>query len=74
MTDFWKELDQGIKCIKLVEQLLKEKELLLDYLKERGSTTASVEFEIARMKYALGRIDKKPNYKQYFPAEKEITA
>lgn len=66
MTDFWKEMEQGIRCIKLVEQLLKQQKYRLDFLKERGCQTATCEFDIARMEYALGYITIPPNYKDYF--------
>ena len=62
MTSFWKEMEQGVKCIRLVEQLLREEEDLLERLKERATT----EYRIARMKYALGEITTHPNYREYF--------
>ena len=67
MTDFWKEIDQGVKCVKLIEQLLREDENLLKYLNEKGHPTKSTEYRIARMKYALGEISIPPHYKDYFP-------
>ena len=67
MTDWWKEIEQGVRCIRLVEQLLREEENLLKHLKEKGHPTKTLEFRIARMKYALGEISIKPNFKDYFP-------
>lgn len=67
MTDFWKEIAQGVRCIKLVQQLLREEEKMLDFLQERGSSTNSTKFKIDRMKYALGEISIPPHYKDYFP-------
>ena len=67
MTDFWKEIEQGVKCIRLIEQFLREEENLLNHLKERGKPTACAEYKIARMKYALGEISVQPDYRTYFP-------
>lgn len=67
MTNFWKEIEQGAKCVRLIEQLLREEENLLAHLKERGHSTNLSKFKIARMKYALGEISIQPNYKDYFP-------
>ena len=66
MTGFWKDMEQGIKCIRLVEQLLKEEENLLRHLQERGRATACTEYRIARMKYALGEINTPPFSHDYF--------
>ena len=66
MTNFWEEMEQGIKCIKLVEKLLKEEKNLLTYMQERGYQTASCNYNIARMEYALGHIAVRPNYNDYF--------
>ena len=66
MTDFWKEIESGAKCVRLVEQLLREEENLLAHLKERGHSTNHSEFNIARMKYALGEISIQPSWKDYF--------
>ena len=66
MTDFWKEIEQGAKCIRLVEQLLKEEEKLLIHLRERGYDARGSEYKIARMKYALGEISVPPSCKDYF--------
>lgn len=71
MTDFWKEIEQGAKCIRLIEQFLREEENLLNYLKERGKPAACVEYKIARMKYALGEISVRPDYRAYFPTKTE---
>lgn len=69
MTDLWKEIEKGTKCIRLVEQLLREEENALVRLKERGIPTNCSEFRIARMKYALGEILQQPNWKDYFDAK-----
>ena len=67
MTDWWKEMEQGVRCIRLIEQLLREEENLLKHLKEKGHPTKTSELRIARMKYALGEISIQPNFKDYFP-------
>lgn len=67
MTDWWKEVEQGVRCIRLIEQLLREEENLLKHLKEKGHPTKTSEFRIARMQYALGEISIQPNWKDYFP-------
>ena len=59
----------GTKCIRLVKQLLAEEEILLMELQERGSSTTLSEFNIARMKYALGEISERPNCRDYFPSQ-----
>lgn len=69
MTDFWREIEQGAKCIRLVEQFLEEEEHNLNWLKDRGKTTSTCEFKIARMKYALGEISTEPDYASYFPTK-----
>ena len=69
MTDFWKEIESGAKCIRLVEQLLLEEKKLLGRLKERGYSTNHSEYKIARMKYALGEISIEPSRKDYFHTE-----
>jgi hypothetical protein len=69
MTDFWKEIESGAKCVRLVEQLLREEEKLLAHLKERGYSTNHSRFKIARMKYALGETSLQPNWKDYFHTE-----
>ena len=73
MTDFWKEMKQGVECIKLVEQFLREEEHLLNYLKERGMSTACSEYRIARMQFALGKISVRPDYRTYFSTKTEVT-
>ena len=70
MNDFWKEMEQGAKCIRLVEQLLREEKNALKQMKERGMQTASVEYRIARMEYALGQISIEPFWRDYFPPTK----
>ena len=67
MTEFWKEIESGAKCIRLVEQLLREEEKLLVHLKERGYSSNHSEFKIARMKYALGKLSLQPDWRDYFP-------
>ena len=67
MTGFWKEIEQGARCVRLVEELLREEENILKHLKERGIRTASVEYRIARMKYALGQINIEPFWRDYYP-------
>lgn len=69
MTDFWKEIENGAKCVRLVEQLLREEENLLVHLKERGHSTNHSRYKIARMKYALGETSLQPNWKDYFPTK-----
>lgn len=69
MTDFWKEIESGAKCVRLVEQLLREEEKLLVHLKERGHSTNHSRYRIARMKYALGEISIQPSCKDYFHTE-----
>lgn len=71
MTDFWREMDKGVKCIKLIEQFMMEEENLMRHLTERGKPTNHCEFKIARMKYALGEISIEPDYRTYFPTKKE---
>lgn len=66
MIDFWKEMERGVECIRLVRQLLKEEENLARHLKSIGRQSCHSDFNIARMKYALGEISVRPNYKDYF--------
>lgn len=74
MADFWKEIEKGYKCITLATQLLKEREKTSKYLKERGLDTRHAEFEIARLKYALGEISIAPDPKDYFYTERTHNA
>ena len=67
MTEFWKEMQQGVRCISLIEQLLREEERLVKHLSERGRSTNLSEYKIARMRYALGEISIHPHWKDYFP-------
>ena len=70
MTDFWKEMEQGVNCIKLIKQLLIEEERLVKHLSERGHSTKLSEYKIARMRHALGEISIYPNWKEYFPTSR----
>jgi hypothetical protein len=67
MSNFWKEMECGVRCVRLVEQFLKEEENLLQHLTEMGCSTSHAEFTIARMKYALGEVSIRPNWRDYFP-------
>ena len=58
-----------VKCVRLVEQFLREEENLLVHLKERGHSTNHSRYKIARMKYALGETSLQPNWKDYFPTK-----
>lgn len=55
-----------LECKRLVEQFLKEDENLLEHLDKDGKAISVTRFDIARMKYALGKIDKRPNSRDYF--------
>lgn len=55
-----------LECKRLIEQFLKEDENLLEHLNKDGKTINVTRFDIARMKYALGKIDKRPNPRDYF--------
>lgn len=68
MTEFWTEMEKGVKCIRLVEELLREEEKLMHLSKERGRPTNASEYKIARMMYALGELHVKPSVRNYFPS------
>lgn len=55
-----------LECKRLIEQFLKEDENLLEHLDKDGKAINVTRFDIARMKYALGKIDKRPNPRDYF--------
>lgn len=55
-----------LECKRLIEQFLKEDENLLEHLDKDGKAINITRFDIARMKYALGKIDKRPNPRDYF--------
>lgn len=71
MTDFWKDIEQGARCIRLIEQFLREEQGVLKRLKEHGMATACSEYRIARMRYALGELSIDPNYRDYFPPKED---
>lgn len=55
-----------LECKRLIEQFLKEDENLLEHLDKDGKAINVTRFDIERMKYALGKIDKRPNPRDYF--------
>ena len=55
-----------LECKRLIEQFLKEDETLLEHLDTDGKAINVTRFDIERMKYALGKIDKRPNPRDYF--------
>lgn len=55
-----------LECKRLVEQFLKEDESLLEHLDKDNNAIKVTKFDIERMKYALGKIDKRPNPRDYF--------
>lgn len=61
-----KEAKIFLECKRLVEQFLKEDENILERLDKDGDVMKVMKFDIARMKYALGKIDKRPNPRDYF--------
>ena len=61
-----KEVKIFLECKKLVEQLLRENEIFLEHLNKNNKPTQITRYNIARMEYALGKTDKKPNPKNYF--------
>ena len=69
MTGFWKEMEQGVNCIRLLEQILEEERFLLRHLMEKGKPTNHVEYRIARIEYALGETSARPDRSDYFPTQ-----
>lgn len=65
MKGFWGEMEIGLRCIKLVNQLLKEEENVKMKLEERGQTSNMTDFNIARMEYALGMRSTFPSIRDY---------
>lgn len=61
-----KEAEIYLRCKRLVKKMLEEQERVLEHFKKENKNTKYVEFEIARMKYALGEIDKYPDAREYF--------
>ena len=58
-----------LECKRLIEQFLKEDENFLAHLEHIGKDSKAMNvtrFDIERMKYALGKIDKYPNFREYF--------
>ena len=65
MEGFWGEMETALRCIKLVNQLLKEEENIKMKMEERGQNTNIVEYNIARMEYALGMRSASPKVRDY---------
>ena len=65
MEGFWSEMETALRCIKLVNQLLKEEENVKMKLEERGQTSNMTDFNIARMEYALGTRSTCPKIRDY---------
>lgn len=62
-----KEAEIYLRCKRLVKKMLEEQERVLEnYHKKNNSNVEFTEFQIARLKYALGEIDKHPNVQEYF--------
>jgi hypothetical protein len=62
-----KEAEIYLRCKRLVKKMLEEQERVLEYYhKENNKNVEFTEFQIARLKYALGEIDKHPNAQEYF--------
>ena len=61
-----KEAKIFLECKSLIEQFLKEDERLLEHLDKDSKTFNITRFDIERMKYALGKVDKRPNPRDYF--------
>lgn len=61
-----KEAEIYLRCKRLVKAMLKEEERILEHFIEEGKYVKGMEFQIARLKYALGEIDKHPNVQEYF--------
>lgn len=65
MEGFWGEMETALRCIKLVNQLLREEENIKMKMEERGQNTNMTEYNIARMEYALGMRSTCPNIRDY---------
>ena len=62
-----KEAEIYLRCKRLVKKMLEEQERVLEcYHKENKKSIGFTEFQIARLKYALGEIDKHPDAREYF--------
>lgn len=61
-----KEAEIYLRCKRLVKKMLEEEERILEHFIEEDKYVKGVEFQIARLKYALGEIDKYPNAQEYF--------
>lgn len=64
-----KEAEIYLRCKRFVKKRLEEEERVLEHFKKENKNTKYVEFEIARMKYALGEIDKHPDAREYFKVD-----
>ena len=65
MEGFWGEMEIALRCIKLVNQLLREEENIKMKMEERGQISNMTDFNIARMEYALGRSSTCPKIRDY---------
>ena len=66
-SEFWGGMQQCFECVKLVKQLLKERESTVNFYHKKGLPVPnSVRYDIARMKYALGETEELARYKDYF--------
>ena len=61
-----KEAEIYLRCKRLIKTMLKEEERILEYFIKENKYVKGTEFRIARLKYALGEIDKYPNVSEYF--------
>ena len=48
------EVRISARCITLVEQMLREKRNILHWLEENEKNSSVIQYDIARMEYALG--------------------
>jgi hypothetical protein len=64
-----REAEIYLRCKRLVKRILEEKERLLMRFISEGKNTKLLEFEIARIKYALGETDKYPDARMYFSVD-----
>ncbi len=68
MTEFWKDMEIGARCIRLVECQLRAKESLLErYIKEdrNEKLISALRYEVAQCEYALGERQLQPMYRDY---------